>query len=386
MSGGRAKTGRLILAATLVVSLALPAWSQVSQDDVDRARQRLDEAQLAANDLARQLEAAYVEQLALEAEIAHLSDGLGRTEAGLAAAEANAEVLAVEMYMGATTSSALTLFVGSDNDNVPAGLEYIRRVTGFEDASITSLRSLQAEYERQTARLDTATDAHVAVTAELAALSEQAQATLVAADDDYQVLAARREAQLEQERLAREAEEQRRREEAARLAATTTTTVATSGGDSPNPSPTTTVPRPPPPPPPPPSGGGACPVAGPVSFVDTWGAPRSGGRAHKGVDMMAARGTPVAAIFDGTISRLRNSSLGGITFYLRSTAGDTYYYAHLDGYAEGVSAGMSVTAGQVLGYVGSTGNASAAYPHLHFEHHPGGGSAVNPYPLVRGLC
>lgn len=127
-------------------------------------------------------------------------------------------------------------------------------------------------------------------------------------------------------------------------------------------------------------------MAGPVSFVDTWGAPRSGGRAHKGVDMMAARGTPVAAIFDGTISRLRNSSLGGITFYLRSTAGDTYYYAHLDGYAEGVSAGMSVTAGQVLGYVGSTGNASAAYPHLHFEHHPGGGSAVNPYPLVRGLC
>src|SRR5690606_15777882 len=163
---------------------------------------------------------------------------------------------------------------------------------------------------------------------------------------------------------------------------TTVTTVAETTETTAATTPPTTAP-----PPPQPSGGQACPVAGPVSFIDTWGAPRSGGRGHQGVDMMAARGTPVAAIFDGTISRTGSgSSLGGITIWMRSNAGDSFYYAHLDSVAGGISPGTSVAAGQIIGAVGSTGNASPAYPHLHFEDHPGGGGAVNPYPLVRGIC
>lgn len=102
--------------------------------------------------------------------------------------------------------------------------------------------------------------------------------------------------------------------------------------------------------------------------------------------MMAARGTPVAAIYDGTISRTGSgSALGGITIWMRAN-GDSFYYAHLDGIADGISGGVSVSAGQIIGYVGSTGNATAAYPHLHFEYHPGGGGAVNPYPLVKSIC
>ncbi|MDP8959029.1 MAG: M23 family metallopeptidase, partial [Actinomycetota bacterium] len=128
-----------------------------------------------------------------------------------------------------------------------------------------------------------------------------------------------------------------------------------------------------------------CPVAGVSAFVDSWGAPRSGGRSHQGVDMMAARGTPVVAVEAGTVA-LDNSSLGGISLWLMADAGTHYYYAHLDGWADGLESGQHVEAGDLVGSVGSSGNASAWAPHLHFEQHPGGGQAINPYPLVVSLC
>jgi murein DD-endopeptidase MepM/ murein hydrolase activator NlpD len=290
------------------------------------------------------------------------------------------------MYIGATTSAALTVLVGTDTASVPAGLEYVRRITGVEETSIASLKAAQAEFGRQTDRLEAAQIEQAQVAEKLATLTEQAQATFTAAAADYEVLAAERAAQLEEERRQREAALR-----AATSTTTTTTVTPTTGGDAGTTDTTegstdTTTP-PAPPPPPPASVNQACPVAGPVSFIDSWGSARSGGRGHKGVDMMAARGTPVVAIFDGAITRLSSSSsLGGITIWMHSAAGDSYYYAHLDGYAEGVTSGMSVAAGQVMGYVGSTGNASPGYPHLHFEYHPGGGSAVNPYPLVKGIC
>lgn len=101
--------------------------------------------------------------------------------------------------------------------------------------------------------------------------------------------------------------------------------------------------------------------------------------------MIAARGTPIVAIYSGKIHRTSNSSLGGKSIYFKSDAGDIYYYAHLDDFAD-VGTGQQVSAGTVIGYNGSTGNAPDYLPHLHFEYHPGGGSAVNPYPLVRSLC
>ena len=101
--------------------------------------------------------------------------------------------------------------------------------------------------------------------------------------------------------------------------------------------------------------------------------------------MIAARGTPIVAIYSGTIGRFSNSSLGGLSIYFRSDNGDMFYYAHLDSFAD-VSAGQHVEQGHVIGYNGSSGNAPEYLPHLHFEWHPGGGGAVNPYSLVRGLC
>ncbi len=102
--------------------------------------------------------------------------------------------------------------------------------------------------------------------------------------------------------------------------------------------------------------------------------------------MMADRGTPLVAIESGTIGRLNNGGLGGITIWFYGDGGDQYYYAHLDDWAPGLVAGQHVDVGTLVGYVGSTGNAPDAYPHNHFEIHPDGGVALNPYPTVAALC
>lgn len=126
-----------------------------------------------------------------------------------------------------------------------------------------------------------------------------------------------------------------------------------------------------------------CPVDGPHALTDSYGDPRSGGRRHQGIDIMATRGTPAAAVSDGAITRMNQSTLGGVSLYLRGNDGTEYFYTHLDRYA-GVSVGQAVSAGTHVAYVGSTGNAGT--PHLHFEVHPGGGASIDPFPMAKAAC
>ncbi|MEJ7801235.1 MAG: M23 family metallopeptidase, partial [Ilumatobacter sp.] len=121
-----------------------------------------------------------------------------------------------------------------------------------------------------------------------------------------------------------------------------------------------------------------CPVQGGSAYGDTWGAPRSGGRRHQGVDMLAITGTPLQAVVSGIVEQSGNQ-LGGITIALLGDNGNRYYYAHLAGY-EGLPG--RVEQAQVIGYLGDSGNATGI-PHLHFEIRPLGGVPVNPYPSVR---
>ena len=102
--------------------------------------------------------------------------------------------------------------------------------------------------------------------------------------------------------------------------------------------------------------------------------------------MLASRGTPLVAMESGGIYRLSNSRLGGISVYLLGNSGDIYYYAHLDAWAPGLAAGQRVSAGDVIGTVGTTGNSAAWVPHLHLGWKPGGGDWANPYPMVNVLC
>jgi murein DD-endopeptidase MepM/ murein hydrolase activator NlpD len=128
--------------------------------------------------------------------------------------------------------------------------------------------------------------------------------------------------------------------------------------------------------------GKMCPIAGPMTHVQDWGNPRSGGRRHKGNDLFNAFGTPNVAIIDGVI-RQTNSGLGGMGVLLSGTDGNLYYYAHLSAFAGGPRA---VKQGEVIGYTGDSGNARGGAPHTHFEIRLGGSQHIDPYPTLRIIC
>ncbi|HSL23325.1 MAG TPA: M23 family metallopeptidase [Vicinamibacterales bacterium] len=127
------------------------------------------------------------------------------------------------------------------------------------------------------------------------------------------------------------------------------------------------------------------------ALVNTFDDPRGGGRRHEAIDILAPRNTPVLAVEDGVIARLFRSDPGGLTIYqFDPTREYVYYYAHLDGYAEALNEGDRVRRGQVIGYVGTTGNAPRNTPHLHFaifkltdEKRWWEGTPIDPYEILR---
>jgi murein DD-endopeptidase MepM/ murein hydrolase activator NlpD len=129
-----------------------------------------------------------------------------------------------------------------------------------------------------------------------------------------------------------------------------------------------------------------------VRLEDSFAAPRAdGARTHRAVDIMAPRYTPVRAVAQGVVAKLASGGAGGLALYLVDPSGGyCFYYAHLEAYAPGVREGQPVRRGDVIGYVGSTGNAPRSAPHLHFAVYElsernrwWGGRAINPYPLLK---
>ena len=121
-----------------------------------------------------------------------------------------------------------------------------------------------------------------------------------------------------------------------------------------------------------------------MSFTDTYGSPRSGGRRHMGNDLFAPIGTPLVAVTDGSVF-FQGDPLGGSAAYVQGNDGNTYYYAHLNDYVGGA---RSVRAGELIGHVGNTGDARSDPPQLHFEIRPGSANArgIDPYPTLAAHC
>ncbi len=122
-------------------------------------------------------------------------------------------------------------------------------------------------------------------------------------------------------------------------------------------------------------------------ILDNYGDPRSGGRSHQGTDILATLGQAIYAVTDGTITLRtavgeRNSELSGNLLQLTAADKTYFVYAHLSAFAEGIVRGSVVKRGDLIGFVGDTGNPGPGNYHLHFEVHPGGGAAVNAVPLL----
>jgi hypothetical protein len=141
------------------------------------------------------------------------------------------------------------------------------------------------------------------------------------------------------------------------------------------------------------------PVAGPTTYQDDFGQPRAGGT-HQGNDLLAAKKTPVIAVESGKVEFWTTSASAGCMLYLHGDSGTMYEYIHLNNdvtmqndnrgecvagtaYAKGLKNGAHVTAGQQIAYVGDSGDANGLHAHLHFEVHPNGGAAVDPYPYLQ---
>jgi len=380
------------LSASLVILLLLatvPAWAQTG-DDLKEAERQLTELRGRADEFTARIEVVWHEQIRLEEERALVDVLVAESRVMVSRAEEQLDRSAIEMYILGASSTGL--LAGLRVEDVDAGLEYVELVSADGEESLHALRVARTELDRQASELLRLEAEHEAAVVEMKKLADQLQVELAKAQVAYDALIKRRA-------------DQARAAELARLTTSTTTsptlppstiapvptTIApsttilvpttTAPTTLTTTAPTTTTTMLPAVP-----AGQVCPVAGAVSFTDSWGDPRSGGRTHQGVDMMAALGTPAVAVESGMIRQMSFSTLGGITLWLQGINGDDFYYAHLDGYASGLAAGQSVVVGQVIGFVGSSGNAPDWLPHLHFELHPGGGTAANPYPLVKTLC
>ncbi|PKQ38642.1 MAG: hypothetical protein CVT59_00700 [Actinobacteria bacterium HGW-Actinobacteria-1] len=326
-----------------IVAMVLPAASAFgAKSEVTQLKEQLAALRKESQRAGDAYSKAYWKLDATNAKLATTNANLSKTKEKLAKASARLSNHAAEMYRQGEIDYLALLLTSDTLDDMLVRLEYVSRI-GQQDASVVSeVKALQADLNAQKAEIEAVkadqSEEAKALKAKAAALDKK----LKGVESEYAAVQKKLAAALAKQNGGR-------------------TTSSTRYPAGPN--------------------GMVFPVQGSYYYANTWGAARSGGRTHKGTDIMARTGTPCVAVLAGTV-RAKSNSLGGKTIWLTADNGWQFYYAHLNGY---VRTSGRVAAGELIGYVGSTGNASASAPHLHFEIHPGGGAAVNPYSYLKAM-
>jgi murein DD-endopeptidase MepM/ murein hydrolase activator NlpD len=374
-----ARFGSALLVALVVLATAAPARS-ASEEEVEEARRVQQEAATARaaaltdlNEAARVYEELNGQYQDLIYRIGQMRSRIDTYEAESRELRAEIRERAVEAYIqGGQQGSLGGLIVSDRAQQALVARQVMARAVAQQAAALDDMEAITAEMARLEADMEDETlraaDLRLeaeAVAARMYELLEERDAQLASANQNLtaaEAALAEQRRREEQERLARLAEEER-------LATIRAALLGPAGGvpDSVTP-------------------GFVCPVPpGSTVFVDSWGAPRAGGRHHVGTDMMGARGTPLIAVSNGVI-QYGSSEAGGITLRLYADYGAYFLYAHLDAYVSDLSSGQWVSRGTVIGYMGDTGNSAPGAYHLHFEIRPDAMGAVNPYPTLARHC
>jgi murein DD-endopeptidase MepM/ murein hydrolase activator NlpD len=351
----------ILLAAVVVAAVVVAAVTLTAPPSgaapIDDARSAVTAAQRAADTATASYEESVTRLGELRAEIDDVRVRIEADRAEASRLRAVARERAVRAYIGHDGLEQEGGFVleGGDPLDEVRREKLLARTKERDDAAVADLAAVTRDLARQRDELDTRRAEQEGVVAQLQAEQSAVEAQLHDAQVALDAL---------EEQLRREQEAARARELAAAVAREASNRA--NGKDYSGSFVATGI---------------VCPIRGALSFVDSWLAPRHQG-AHQGVDLMAAVGTPDVAVVSGTVD-FEEGGLSGLGAYLHGDDGNLYYYFHLSAY-EGTP--RRVAQGEVIGHVGNTGDARYTASHTHFEIHPGGGAAVNPYPSVAAVC
>ncbi len=339
----RRVSGQRLLAVALAAALALAlasfaAPASAHAKTADELKAELDHLKAETQQAGAAWDHAYGELDGAEARVAATNKKLKRASRELTAAQLELGNRAALIYRSSTLGTLEFLLGASSFEDFVRRMDFMRRISAADAQSVVKVKKLRVKLSAQ----------RTALLKERASSARALSAVKVQRD------------RLQSQLGAKAADFKRVKAQLGRVRGGANRPAGQAAAPGPN--------------------GMVFPVVGSYYYSDTWGAARSGGRTHQGTDIMSPRGTPVVAILSGSVSS-KEGGLGGKTIWLSADNGWSFYYAHLDGWA--VRSGH-VRAGQIIGYVGSTGNAAGGATHLHLQIEPHG-SPVNPYPYLRAM-